>query len=359
MRLEVDEVGALFEGDNLRVLGDLSQASSGSVRLCYLDPPFNTGEDFSYYGDSLPSTVWFEELVSRLLVVRDLLADNGSIWLHLDDREQHYGRVALDLVFGREAFVATVVWQKRTSRENRKAFSHSQDYIHVYAPMGPKRWKLERNGYPNIASVSYDDGDSRGPWRSVPLSAQAGHGTPQQFYSVTSPSGEVLDPPPGRCWAYSRERFLELEADGRIYWPRNGRGRPRLKRFISELNDLAPDTMWFAADVGDNAEAKRELMRALPGRVAFDTPKPIRLMERIIQIATSPGDLVLDPYLGSGSTAVAAHRLGRRWVGIERESRTIEHVTLPRLAAEGLAAEVRYVALRDADEQEDPRRGLA
>lgn len=320
-------------GDNLEILSHLSRESPGSVRLCYLDPPFNTGEDFSYYADSLPSTVWFEELVSRLLLIRELLTENGSVWLHLDDREQHYGRVALDQVFGRHAFVATVVWQKRTSRENRKAFSQSQDYLHVYAPMGPKRWKLERNGFPNESSVFYDDGDPRGAWRSVPMSVQAGHGTPQQFYSVTSPTGDVHAPPPGRCWAYSMDRFLALEQDGRIYWPRAGRGKPRLKRFASELNDLAPDTIWFASEVGDNAEAKRELMRALPERSAFDTPKPVRLMERIIEIATDPGEMVLDPYLGSASTSIAAERLNRQWIGVEREIRTVEEVILPRLDA--------------------------
>ncbi len=323
-------------GDNLEWMSALAATHSRQVRLAYIDPPFNTGEDFNYYADSLPSTLWYEQLVSRLVIVKDLLSSNGSVWLHLDDREQHYGRVALDQVFGRQAFVATIVWQKRTSRENRTAISSTHDYIHVYAPMGPKRWKSERNGLPNVASNSYDDGDVRGPWRSVPLSVQAGHGTPQQFYDVVSPSGVRHSPPPGRCWAYAEQKFLALQSDGRIYWPKNGAGRPRLKRFVSDLKDLAPSSLWMAAEVGDNAEAKRELLREIPGAAVFDTPKPVRLLKRVLEIGTDPGDVVLDPYFGSGTTAIAAELTGRDWLGIEREERTLRSVALPRLDARGI-----------------------
>lgn len=326
----------LLQGDNLSRLAEMAELLPASVRLCYLDPPFNTGENFAYYPDSRPSSIWLEELISRLVIVRELLAENGSVWLHLDDREQHYGRVALDQVFGREAFVATIVWQKRTSRDNRSAFSKSHDYIHVYSPFGAKRWKLERNGLPDKGPVRNPDNDPRGPWRSVPISTQSGHATPHQFYEIVSPTGFLHSPPRGRCWAYTKERFEQLDRDGQIYWPRNGDGIPRLKKFVSPLSTLVPDTLWLAADVGDNAEAKKEILRATGGATVFDTPKPIRLMNRIIEIGSDPGDVVLDPYLGSGTTAISAELLGRKWIGIERERKVIDEVIFPRFVSAGL-----------------------
>lgn len=330
----------ILQGDNLQAMNLLAVEGVDSVKLCYLDPPFNTGEDFAYYADSLPSTAWFESLVSRLIMVRDLLGKDGSVWLHLDDSEQHYGRLALDQVFGREAFVTTIIWQKRTSRDNRGAFSKSHDYIHVYAPSGPKRWKKIRNGLPDNGAFANPDSDPKGPWRSVPLSVQAGHATASQFYEVISPIGARHSPPTGRCWAYSQARLQELDGEGRIYWPRKGAGKPRLKRYASEISELVPTTIWLAEEVGDNAAAKKELLRMFPGSEVFDTPKPERLIERIIAIATDPGDLVLDCYLGSGTTAVVADRMGRRWVGIESRGSTINDVVLPRLSQQGITSSV-------------------
>jgi adenine-specific DNA-methyltransferase len=237
----------------------------------------------------------------------------------------------LDDVFGGDAFVATIIWQKRRSRDNRTAFSSMHDYIHVYAPAGPVAWKGIRNGLPDEGLFSNPDDDPRGSWRSVPLTAQAGHATRTQFYTVTSPSGAHHDPPPGRCWTYTYERFLALDNAGRIYWPRSGAGKPRLKRYASEACRLAPFTIWSAAEVGDNASAKRRLRRDFPDVATFDTPKPEQLLERIVAIATDPGDLVLDCYLGSGTTAVAAERLGRSWIGIEESERTLRTFAVPRL----------------------------
>lgn len=165
------------------------------------------------------------------------------------------------------------------------------------------------------------------------MTVQAGHATPSQFYTVVTPTGVHHDPPPGRCWTYTAERLADLDAQGCVYWPSGGNGKPRLKRFQSDVTGLAPFTIWAADEVGDNGSAKRSLLAELPDRQAFDTPKPIGLLERIIAIATDPGDVVLDYYLGSGTTAVAAQRLGRRWIGIERNLRTIEEFALPRLGA--------------------------
>ncbi len=324
----------LAHGDNSEILRSLtSRMGVGDrPRLVYLDPPFNTGEQWIHYEDSAATEEWEAQLRLRLELVRELLAPDGSVWLHLDDRQQHRGRALMDEVFGVKAFVATVIWQKRTSRENRKAFSSAHDYLHVYAPIGPKRWKLLRNGLPDTGTYANPDGDPRGPWRSIPICVQAGHATASQFYEIVGPAGTAHWPPRGRCWAYSESRLKELDDDGRIYWPKNGAGKPRLKRFEYESQGLTPSTLWLAAEVGDNASAKKSLMANHLAGDVFDTPKPEQLLERVVSIATNPGDVVLDPYLGSGTTAVAAERLGRRWVGIERSIQTINQFVLPRLA---------------------------
>jgi len=328
----------LIRGDALHALTsllrieDFRERYAGLVKLCYIDPPFNTGETkFQHYADALEGSVWLTMLRDRLLQIRELLAPDGSVWVHLDDSEQHRARCVLDDVFGADAFVATIIWQKRTSRDNRKAFSSMHDYIHVYAPAGPVAWKKVRNALPDDGHFSNPDNDLNGPWRSVPMTAQAGHATAEQFYTIVSPAGISHDPPAGRCWTYSAKRFQELVTAGRVYWPRSGQGKPRLKRYQRESTGLAPFTLWTADEVGQNATAKRALLAAFPDHTVFDTPKPEGLLERIISVATDPGDLVLDCFLGSGTAAVVAHRLGRSWVGIERSADTVTEFALPRL----------------------------
>lgn len=330
---------AIHVGDNLAILRS-GVIEPATVRLCYLDPPFNTGETFTHYPDAVPSERWAEELLARVQAIAPLLTEDASVWLHLDDREQHVGRLVLEEIFGREAFVATVIWQRKVSRDNRVAFSKSHDYLHVFAPAGPRAWKERRNGLPNTGTYTNPDGDPRGPWRSVPMSVQAGHATPAQFYDIVTPTGAVHSPPRGRCWTYTAERFRELERDGRVYWPRKGAGVPRLKRYEADGASLVPSTLWMAEEVGDTGEAKREVLRETPDTAVFDTPKPLRLMERVIGIATDPGDLVLDPYAGSGTTLVAADLNGRRWVGVERELLTVDSIIVPRLRARDIPFEV-------------------
>jgi adenine-specific DNA-methyltransferase len=339
MKVGVGDENLLIRGDAAYALMSLSRLEKyaercvGKVKLCYIDPPFNTGEDFEHYRDTHGTHAWLTMLRERLVQIRELLAFDGSVWVHLDDSEQHRARCVLDEVFGPEAFVATVIWQKRTTRDNRKAFSAMHDYIHVYSPIGPIAWKKLRNPLPDPGSFANRDGDARGPWRSVPMTAQAGHATKAQFYTVVSPAGVAHDPPAGRCWTYTKERFAELIADGRVYWPRSGRGKPRLKHYESESRGLAPFTIWTAAEVGENSDAKKALMMMFPDCSTFDTPKPEPLLERIIHLATNPGDLVLDCFLGSGTTAVVAHRMRRRWIGVERNADTVAKFVLPRLQA--------------------------
>ncbi|WP_219813321.1 site-specific DNA-methyltransferase [Rathayibacter sp. AY1F3] len=306
----------------------------GNVKLCYLDPPYNTGERFTYYNDNRKSADWLDDLRSHLTALKPLLAPDASVWLHLDDSEQHRARVVLDEVFGRNAFVSTVIWQKRLTRDNRKAFSSMHDYIHVYAPGGPQYWKRVRNGLVDDGIFTNPDNDPRGPWRSAPMSVQSGHATQSQFYTVVTPTGVEHRPPPGRCWTYTAERLAQLDRDGFVYWPKNGDGKPRLKRYANDGNGLAPFTIWSAADVGDTSSAKKALIRQFPGKPVFDTPKPEGLLERIVEIGSNPGELVLDFYLGSGTTALVAQKLGRRWIGIEKNQQVVHEFVLPRLAAD-------------------------
>lgn len=351
-----DSSGWLIQGDAAHALEvirqDLVNNSDGEdrIQLCYIDPPFNTGETFKHYHDSKNSDDWIRDLRERLLQIKQILAHDGSVWLHLDDSEQHRARVVLDEVFGRAAFVATIIWQKRTTRESRTAFSSMHDYIHVYAPNGPKQWKLRRNPLPEKGTFSNPDADPKGPWRSSPVSVQAGHATRSQFYTVTTPTGVKHDPPTGRCWAYNQMRLQELDREGRIYWPSGGNGKPRLKRYESEVMGSTPFTLWFAEEVGDTSEAKKSLMSAFPDIPTFDTPKPERLLERIINIATNEGERILDCYLGSGTTAVVANRLNRKWVGVEMNPITIQDFILPRLGmhSDGLS-EIRFGTVNSND----------
>lgn len=331
------ERGLVIQGDAQRsldaVLADeaLGPRYRKAVQLCYIDPPFNRGETFGQYDDSLDRTQWLEMMRACFNQAKELLAETGSIWVHLDDAAQHHGRCLLDEVFGADAFVATVVWQRRTTRDNRKAFSSMHDYIHVYAPCGPKRWKQVRNPLPDNGAFANPDNDPRGPWRSIPMTAQAGHATDSQFYTVVTPAGSRHEPPPGRCWTFTKTRLEELMAEGRVYWPRNGHGKPRLKRFRDEVDGVAPFTIWTADEVGTTSVAKKEILSLVPGNPRFDTPKPERLLERVIQVGSDPGDLVLDFFLGSGTTAAVAQKMGRRWIGVELNGTTLESCTLPRL----------------------------
>jgi len=233
----------LIRGDALNVLTSLialpefEREYVGKVKVVYLDPPFNTQQSFLQYDDALEHSVWLTIMRDRLLQVRQLIAPNGSVWVHCDDSEQHRLRSVMDEVFGTSAFVATVIWQKRVSRDNRAAFSSMHDCIHVYSPLG-LGWSEVRNRLADEGTYANPDNDPKGHWRSVPMSAQAGHATPAQFYEIVSPTGAVHSPPKGRCWTYTRDRFEELVAEGRVYWPKGGAGKPRLKMYPWESAGL-------------------------------------------------------------------------------------------------------------------------
>lgn len=320
-------------GDGLDVLEALTAGTShfeGGIRLVYIDPPFNTQADVRQYDDTMKRSMWLSMLRDRLMALRLLLAEDASVWVHLDDAEVHRARAVMDDIFGEKAFVASVVWQKKTSRDSRAAFSTNHDTILIYAPSGPKKWKMSRNllAKDNANLLNRDD-DPRGPWADAPFTAP-GYRSAQQ-YEIVTPTGRVLRPPRCRSWYATEPTYRNLVADGRIWFPKDGNGSPRLKLFSHQLRGLVPFTVWGASDIGTNDVAKRHLMTLFPDQEVFGTPKPESLLERIIHIATNPGELVVDIFGGSGTTAAVAHKMRRRWVIAERNTQTVLDFLIPRL----------------------------
>lgn len=326
----------LFTGDSLdvlRILCEMPEYRSiyrGKVKLVYIDPPFNTGQAFEHYDDWMEHSTWLSFMRERLLLIRDLLAPDGSVWVHLDDAEQHRMRCLMDEVFGGAGFVATVVWQKKYSRDNRPAIGTVHDSVLVYAKK-PEVWKTVRNRIERTAAKEYrnPNNDPRGDWRAVPMTAQ-GH-RPNQMYEVVTPSGVVHRPPKGRCWGMLEEKYLALRDQGLIYFGKDGSAQPGVIRYLADDEGLVPWTWWPHDEVGHTDEAKKEMLALFPDVEPFSTPKPERFMARAIHIATSAGDIVLDCFAGSGTTAAVAHKMGRSWVTSEILPSTVEQFTLPRL----------------------------
>jgi adenine-specific DNA-methyltransferase len=325
----------LIQGDNLDALKALLPFCAGRVKCIVIDPPYNTKSAFEHYDDNLAHSQWLSMMYPRLELLRELLAEDGSIWITIDDNEGHYLKVVMDEVFGRSNFVGHIVWQKTHTRENRTDLATVHDTVLLYAK-SRIRWKDIRNPLEQSEAqleryVNPDD-DGRGPWASLPAHAKAEKGRRQaQFFTIETPSGRRIDPPPGRCWLYTEPRFHEMVADGRVWFGASGDNAPRVKKFLSEVQTgLVPSTLWTHTEVGTTGAAKAEITALFPGDVPFSTPKPERLISRIVHIATNPNDLVLDSFLGSGTTAAVAHKMGRRWIGIEMGEHARTHC-LPRL----------------------------
>lgn len=329
----------LISGDALHALRSLARLPEfaeqylGKVKLVYLDPPFNTQQSFLHYDDNLEHSVWLTMMRDRLVQIRDLLASDGSVWVHLDDTEYAYCRVMMDEVFGRANFVATLIWQKNFSSKNTaRHFSADHDYILVYAKNG-ESWEPVRLPRSTDMDARYanPDRDPRGPWTSGDLAARNPYS--EGIYEITTPSGRVISgPPKGSYWRVKKSKLEALDEDNRIWWGPGGAGVPRLKRFLAEVRqERVPQTIWLNADTGHTQEAKKEIKALFPGIEPFATPKPERLMRQIVLIGSRVGDIVLDSFAGSGTTAAVAHKMGRRWIGIEREAATIETYATPRL----------------------------
>lgn len=324
----------LIFGDNLLALKALEQAFTGKIKCISIDPPYNTGSAFEHYDDGVEHSLWLSLIRYRLELLRALLRNDGSIWISIDDNEYAYLRVLCDEIFGRENFVTTIIWEKRKSRENRRVFSFKHDYLLVFAKHRPSFEEI-RNPIPLNQEVmdryKNPDEDPRGPWQSVAITAQAGHGTQSQFYTIVTPSGRKLDPPAGNCWRFTEPRLKELIADNRIYFGPSGNNVPRQKKFLRESEDagLTPETIWYADDVGTNDTAKRHSNTLFNGN-GFDNPKPEELLSCLIHVATNPGDWVLDSFSGSGTTGAVAHKMNRRWIMVELEKTCHTHI-IPRL----------------------------
>lgn len=319
--------GKLYCGSNTEVLAMLRPEFENAIDCVYIDPPYNNGENYDFYCDSREHEVWLRELSESLESIWRLLKEDGSLWISIDDGEMAYLKVLCDQLFGRKSFVASIVWQQRNTRENRNVFSFDHEYILVYSK-DPQEFKKKRNllSITNEVLSRYKnpDNDPRGPWQSVSLNVQSGHAVPAQFYEIVAPSGKVYSPPAGRCWIYNQERMhKEIEA-GNIWFGKTGDCTPRKKQFLCDRKrGLVPSTLWLADEVGTNQDAKKHLKKLFPkASSVFDTPKPESLVQRILEIATNEGDIVLDAYLGSGTTAAVAHKMNRDYIGIEREPET-------------------------------------
>lgn len=319
----------LIFGDNLLALKALEQEFAGRIKCIFIDPPYNTGSAFEHYDDGIEHSIWLSLMRERLEILNRLLSPEGSLWITIDDNEAHYLKVLCDEIIGRKQFVANIVWQKRTSRENRAAIGSAHDHVILYTKSGAVEWKNSRNPLPaNEAGYSNPDNDPRGPYRSIPFSAQGYR--KNQMYKIKTPSGSEIDPPKGRCWAATEPEFLKLLADNRVYFPNEGSGRPRIKQFKGEEKGLVPMTWWDAEFAGDNEAAKKEILDLFPDDEPFGTPKPEKLLQQIIQIATNPNDWVLDSFAGSGTTGAVAHKMGRRWIMLELGEHCHTHI-IPRL----------------------------
>lgn len=332
----------VIQGDNLQALKALLPFYTGKVKCIFIDPPYNTQSAFEHYDDKLEHSQWLSMMYPRLVLLRDLLAEDGSIWVTLDDREAHYFKVMMDEVFGRSNFVANVVWQKKSSPQaNAIWLSDSHDHIICYAK-DKNIWRpklLERTAE---ADARYEniDNDSRGVWTSgdFTISLTGGQrgaqfaktGQSDNIYEIETPSGRKLMPTKGRCWGASFNRFQELVADNRIWFGESGNNVPRIKRFLSEVKEgIVCTTIWLRSEVGDNQNAKKEVMTFNEDTV-FSTPKPEALIHRIFNLSTSENDLILDSFLGSGTTAAVAHKMNRRYIGIEMGEHAQTHC-IPRL----------------------------
>ena len=318
-------------GDNLLALKALEQEFTGKVKCIFIDPPYNTGSAFEHYDDGLEHSLWLSMMRDRLEILRNLLADDGSIWITIDDNEAHYLKVLCDEVFGRSCFVAHVVWQKAyTANQTAVHLSNTHDHVLVYARDSTllKVGKLPRSG-DQIAKFSNPDSDVRGPWKAENLSAGKFYSAGQ--FEIAGPTGTKFLPPKGRYWRCNEAQFKAWLADNRITFGRKGGGRPMLKKFLNEMDDaLTATTWWTHEEVGSNKEASIGLKALLGDQEVFGTPKPEKLISRILTLATNPGDLVLDSFAGSGTTGAVAHKMGRRFILIELGEHCHTHI-LPRL----------------------------
>lgn len=307
----------LIHGDNLLALKALEQDFAGKIKCIYIDPPYNTGNAFEHYDDGLEHSIWLSLMKPRLELLRNLLSNDGSIWISIDDDECHYLKVLCDEIFGRRNFVTSVLWQKIHSIKNdARHLSVNHDYIFIYSKnIDCVYFNLLTRTESMNKRYNNPDNDPRGPWQSGDLVANEERAN--GYFDIKGPTGKIFNVPTGKHWVYTQNNLEAMIADNRIWFGRNGDAFPRKKRFLTEVQDgRKGDTWWSSSEVGHNQEGKREIKIFNPESI-FPTPKPERLIERILTLATNENDIVLDSFLGSGTTAAVAHKMNRKWIGIE------------------------------------------
>jgi adenine-specific DNA-methyltransferase len=316
----------LIFGDNLLALKALEQEYAGKVNCVFIDPPYNTGSAFTHYDDGIEHSLWLSLMRDRLVLLRSLMAANASIWITIDDNEAHYLKVLCDEIFGRSNFLGNVVWNHSVQSKGYSGkFSVHHNYVLIYQKSPAFALKdLPRQDEHNV-NYSNPDNDPRGPWRSGDVRNSLVR--PNLMYNITTPSGKTIDHPP-KGWRFSKETFQRELAEGKIVFSKD-ESRIIRKIYLADQEGRVPETLWFAKDVGTTREASAEIRKFVQGEF-FDTPKPERLISQILQLATKPGDLVLDSFAGSGTTGAVAHKMGRRWIMVELGEHCHTHV-IPRL----------------------------
>ena len=370
-----------IEGDNLEVLKLLQKSYMGKVKMIYIDPPYNTGNDFVYDDDFAASqddydlfagnvdelgnryrkntetngrfhSDWCSMIYSRLMVARSLLAEDGVIFISIDDHEQKNIRNICDEIFGESNFVSNFIWEKRLNRENRKEVSSRHDYILCYIKQKSEQQRsllLLPMNEKALSNYGNPDNDPRGLWKSDPAHAQAGHGTKSQFYTLTAPNGKKHDLPSGRCWLYTEPVMNEAIKENRIWFGKDGNGVPRIKTYLNaKERGLTPESLLFAKDVSTNEIAKNELKRLFDGIAVFETPKPVELLKYFAILASKSEDIILDFFSGSSATAHAVMQLNaedsgnRKYIMVQlpeetpedSEARKAGYNTIPEIAKE-------------------------
>jgi adenine-specific DNA-methyltransferase len=324
----------LIFGDNLLALKALEAEFAGKVKCVFIDPPYNTGNAFEHYDDGVEHSIWLGLIRDRIEIIKNLLADDGSLWITIDDNECHYLKILCDEIFGRANFITNIAWHKRVSPANdSKYFSADFDHILVYAK-NKTIWKPNRlaKNESQLANYKNPDNDHRGVWNSSAYTcAKSAVERPNLFYAIKQPNTlQDIWPSKTRVWAFNEASHEKNVKDGLIYWGKDGLGSmPRIKKFLTETKLVVPRSIWSYEDAGHNQESKIEAELLLPGS-PFSTPKPEKLIKRVLEIATNQSDLVLDSFAGSGTTGAVAHKMGRRWIMVELEEHCHTHV-IPRL----------------------------
>ena len=359
---ETDSGNLIVQGDNLHALKALLPRYAGQVKCIYIDPPYNTGNEGWVYNDNVNSPEirrwlgevvgkegetldrhdrWLSMMYPRLVLLKQFLRDDGAIFISIDDNEVATLRLLMDEIFGGNNFIAQFIWEKRKNRENRKIVSIRHDHVISYAKNGEhigKAFKPLPMNTAALARYKNSDNDARGPWKSDPATAQAGHGTKSQFYILTAPNGKQHKLPSGRCWVYTESVMQEMIAGSRISFGASGNNVPRIKTFLHEKErGLTPETILFANEASTNEEAKNSLKEIFNGHSPFETPKPPELIRQFLQMCTQGNDMILDSFAGSGTTGHAVLKQNaedggnRRFILVEMDVGIAQNVTAERV----------------------------